>query len=220
MRQKRGALSHRSIELRAFFLRFLLDIQRSSGVGLCQEVMNSASEPGPLKYEAASTIASTSSYGFRLTFTQGFLAGQFSIVVVALIVIRYVIFEDSRTSTRQRTRSARVRTTSQVDQLRKSRRGHINKDGASADVADIMVDILEKVRYEIDSHSGETIDWLNVIFAQALAGYREDILAGGWSASMKQYDLQMTAREWMEDALNARTVGRGMNFLVGPKHYI
>lgn len=32
--------------------------------------------------------------GFRLTFTQGLLAGQLSIIVVAIIFIRYFIFED------------------------------------------------------------------------------------------------------------------------------
>lgn len=31
---------------------------------------------------------------FRLTFTQGLLAGQLSIIVVAIIFIRYFIFED------------------------------------------------------------------------------------------------------------------------------
>ena len=149
-------------------------------------------------------------FGIRLSFTQGFLAGQLSVVIIALIAIRYIIFEDSKAA-RSKPRSSRVRTTSQGDARRKGR-----KDGGDANVANVMADILNKVHYEIDSHSGESIDWVNVVFGQALAGYREDILAGGWSAEREiQVDgIQRTARDWMEEMLNARTVGRGMDFLV------
>jgi maintenance of morphology protein 1 len=165
-----------------------------------------------LSSEGVST--STSFLGIRLTFTQGFLAGQLSVVLIALVAIRYIIFEDSRSAS-QSNRSNRAKTNAQADTLRKGRKSVSNKDGLDkVDIANTMADILSKVKYEIDSHAGESIDWLNVIVAQALAGYREDVLAGGWSADRRRDEAQKTAREWMEEILNARTVGKGMSFLV------
>jgi maintenance of morphology protein 1 len=166
--------------------------------------------------EVASTAstASTSFLGIRLTFTQGFLAGQLSVVLLALVAIRYIIFEDSRTNT---SRTSRAKTSAaQADTLRKGRKSTSKKDRSGSDginIANTMADIMSKVKYEIDSHAGESIDWLNVIVAQALAGYREDISVGGWSGEKKRDQVQKTAREWMEDILNARTVGRGTSFL-------
>lgn len=154
--------------------------------------------------------------GFRLTFTQGFLAGQLSVVIIALVAIRYIIFEDSR-SPSSKGQTGRVKAGSHSDRTRKGRKSVSNKEKlghGSSDIANVMGDIMGKVHYEVDSHVGESIDWVNVIIAQALAGYREDILAGGWSAEKKSSDAQVTAREWMENILNARTVGKGMNFLV------
>lgn len=174
----------------------------------------------PCAMSLASEAIQTSSpnisapFGIRLTFTQGFLAGQLSVVVIALIAIRYIIFEDSRSGSKS---SSRVKASAHSERKRKERKSNSGKEGLGAggiSIANVMADIMTKVRYEIDSHAGEPVDWLNVIMAQALAGYREDILAGGWSAEKRADEAQKTAREWMEDILNAKTVGRGMSFLV------
>lgn len=166
--------------------------------------------------EAASTASASASFlGIRLTFTQGFLAGQLSVVLLALVAIRYIIFEDSRSDPTSRAGRAKT-SAAQADTLRKGRKSTSKKDGPGTDgvsIASTMADIMSKVKYEIDSHAGESIDWLNVVVAQALAGYREDISVGGWSGERKRDQVQKTAREWMEEILNARTVGRGMSFL-------
>jgi hypothetical protein len=162
-----------------------------------------------------STLTSTASgglFGFQLTFTQGFLAGQLSVVIIALVAIRYIIFEDSR-PTPSRNQSSRG--------SHKLRKSVSHKDGlgsGAVNIANVMMEIMGKVQYEVDSHAGESIDWLNVIIAQALAGYREDIKAGGWSAEQKQIEARVTARDWMENILNAKTVGRGMKLLVCRPH--
>lgn len=185
----------------------------------------------------------------RLTFTQGFIAGQLTFIVVALIVIRYVIFEDS---SRQAAPHAKrgARTLPKREASKREKGGNPSSSGASIkdaerqrppprsaanrqlDVGAIMADIMSKVHYEMDSHASESIDWINIIAAQAVAGYRQDILAGGWTADagvgaerrskegrVPQSDPDMptreerTARDWMEDILNSRTTGRGMSFL-------
>ena len=53
-----------------------------------------------------------------------------------------------------------------------------------------MADIMNKVQYEMDSHASESIDWINVIVAQALAGYRQDIQYGGWSNDDRDEERQ------------------------------
>lgn len=43
-------------------------------------------------------VESKHSLGFRLTFTQGLLVGQLSIILLAIVFIRYFIFEDVNTA--------------------------------------------------------------------------------------------------------------------------
>lgn len=181
-------------------------------------------------------------FGFRFTFAQGFLAGQLSVIIIALFAIRYIIFEDSKSSQKRTRRPSHIPI-----RISKNRKNGIlpsnstRKDvplsttikDSEADVPRVMADIMNKVQYEMDSHASESIDWINVIVAQALAGYRQDIHYGGWSNDdqdeerqgekrAKKIDdkegkegtrLQRTARDWMEEILNLNTVGRGMTFL-------
>lgn len=173
------------------------------------------------------TAPSSSILGLRLTFAQGFLAGQLSVVIIALLVIRYIIFEDARTAKpkAKRPSSMLLRTSKN----RKHLQSFIKEptltgtNAAEVDVARVMSAILAKVHYEMDSHASESIDWVSVIVAQALAGYRQDVMAGGWTATDgEEIDArseagsqgQRTARDWMEEILNVNTVGRGMSFLV------
>ncbi|EPQ31035.1 uncharacterized protein PFL1_01224 [Pseudozyma flocculosa PF-1] len=140
----------------------------------------------------------------RWTFTQGLIVGQISMVVIALLLIRYVIFEDSATalekerlmrlkiSERRSKRHAkallenakRLGTTSKLAPATangptggRGRRSRSSKADARATFAEI----LDKIGYDISTHGSESCDWLNVVLAQAVAGYREDVLAGGVS---------------------------------------
>ncbi|ETS64262.1 hypothetical protein PaG_01509 [Moesziomyces aphidis] len=132
----------------------------------------------------------------RWTFTQGLIVGQISMVVIALLLIRYVIFEDSATALEKERlmrlkiserrskrhakallqgarRAAAAPAPSSADNLRKSNR--FSSDARASTFANI----LDKTSYDLASHLPESTDWLNVVFAQAIAGYREDVLAGG-----------------------------------------
>ncbi|PWN37503.1 uncharacterized protein FA14DRAFT_105878, partial [Meira miltonrushii] len=131
----------------------------------------------------------------------GFLAGQLSVIIIALFAIRYIIFEDSKTSqkstkrplhipirTSKNRKSGFLSSSSTLKDISRSTR----MQDSEADVPRMMADIMNRVQYEMDSHASESIDWINVIVAQALAGYRQDIKA---------------------EILNLNTVGRGMTFL-------
>ncbi len=49
-----------------------------------------------------------SSGGFRLTFTQGLLVGQLSIILLAIVFIRYFIFEDVNTALEKEKQAVRT----------------------------------------------------------------------------------------------------------------
>lgn len=58
------------------------------------QVQAAASAPLPLMH----AVDPKHSLGFRLTFTQGLLVGQLSIILLAIVFIRYFIFEDVNTA--------------------------------------------------------------------------------------------------------------------------
>ncbi|PWZ03738.1 hypothetical protein BCV70DRAFT_197935 [Testicularia cyperi] len=132
----------------------------------------------------------------RWTFTQGLIVGQISMVIIALLLIRYVIFEDSATAL-EKERLMRLKISERRSKrhakalLEDARRatavsgGKIQPGASSRDKkgarAATFASILERTGYDISSHLAESTDWLNVMFAQAIAGYREDVLAGGVS---------------------------------------
>lgn len=178
----------------------------------------------------------TSAGRFHLTFTQGFLAGQLSVVILALLAIRYVIFEDSSSSSSSRSSAsapgprgawpARARAKRDAKGAKRRARGVDDDNDGELDIAKVMADILARTSYDVASHLGESLDWVNVVVAQALAGYRDDVQRGGWSGLLDAAataateedgdgdgDRRRTARDVMEEVLNRNTLGRGIGFL-------
>lgn len=164
----------------------------------------------------------------RWTFTQGLVVGQVSMVVIALLLIRYVIFEDSATalekerlmrlkiSERRSKRHAKIllqdaRRAAGSTGAHKTRQLRDRRGGpqrASSATISMFANILERTGYDISTHMAESADWLNVMFAQAIAGYREDVLAGGSNhsgASHLEPQKERTARDLMEEILNRAT---------------
>lgn len=167
----------------------------------------------------------------RWTFTQGLIVGQISMVIVALLLIRYVIFEDSATAL-EKERLMRLKVSQRRSKLHAksllqgARRSHSAATSSSHPLrksprvssdtkASMFANILDKTVYDLSSHLPETTDWLNVMFAQAIAGYREDVLAGGASttyhsgadgAARSSHPIEpqkeRTARDLMEEILN------------------
>lgn len=178
------------------------------------------------------------------TFTQGFLVGQISVVIVIIVLVRYVIFEDSKTALDKesqlrvsRTSRARQRYLNSIGRkknpLNSTTTATSNQQTTSTSTT--LAEILSKTGYDLSTHSSESLDWLNVVFAQAVAGYRDDVLAGGVGLTQdnnNQQDLfdeedretgllmrekkkrEKSARALMEDILNKKTGGKKMDFLV------
>ena len=45
--------------------------------------------------------------------------------------------------------------------------------------------MLAKAAYDMSTHGAESTDWINVLFAQVMQGYRNDMLAGGGEEGAK-----------------------------------
>ncbi|KAN0060570.1 ERMES complex subunit mmm1 [Thecaphora frezii] len=193
--------------------------------GVASGAGGAASYPPPAYYNYPLPPASPLPVS-RWTFTQGLIVGQISMVVIALFLIRYVIFEDSATalekerlmrlkiSERRSKRHAkalldhakRLGTTSKLALHHRGTGRDLDDDDAAekGGTKATLAEILDKIGYDITSHGSESCDWLNIVLAQAVAGYREDVLAGGVAPQ--------PASPPQPPAGNGSTMASGMNF--------
>lgn len=119
----------------------------------------------------------------RLSFTQGFLLGQLSIVLLFGIFIKFFIFGDAPSA--DATASRRISARRQRTLARKGSFGSITDvpNHSSRRKQSIVLrqsppttipTILNKTYYNVDSHLPESVDWFNVLIAQAIAQFRSD----------------------------------------------
>ncbi|KAI5819993.1 hypothetical protein BZA77DRAFT_275123 [Pyronema omphalodes] len=94
------------------------------------------------------------------SFTHGLLLGQFSVIIVIIIFIRFFIFGPSPSENIYPTKR-RVITKKRSSLLR-------NPPPATIST------ILSKTYYNVSSHQPESLDWFNVLIAQTLAQFRAD----------------------------------------------
>ncbi|GAA5909141.1 ERMES complex subunit MMM1 [Sporobolomyces salmoneus] len=161
-----------------------------------------------------STSSTSHSIWPRLTFTQGVLLGQLSMVVLAVLFLRYVVFEDPDQAKREKERissgenqsTTNTATEGELSRRKKRRRMRTNTEtklnnstsngplNSTTSATDSATSILNSLSYDLSSHSPESLDWLNVLIAQLLSSYRllaSNHLAGG-------------ARGLIEEALNRK----------------
>ncbi|CAN3363101.1 maintenance of mitochondrial morphology protein 1 [Diutina catenulata] len=93
------------------------------------------------------------------SFTQGLILGQVSVIVVIIVFIKFFVFSD------QQTKTSFVDTTSVVVK-------HDEDDGESP----LESKILDKTYYDVKNHPPETLDWFNVLVAQAISQLRMQAL--------------------------------------------
>ncbi|KAL7419811.1 ERMES complex subunit mmm1 [Cryptotrichosporon argae] len=105
------------------------------------------------------------------TFTQGLIVGQAAFLVLCLLFIRYVVFspsekEDNEAWRERREERAKMSTTS----VPPPPPSHL----------------LGRTGYDMATHPAESSDWINVLFAQILQGYRNDLLSAGGEEGARQ----------------------------------
>ena len=157
----------------------------------------------------------------QLSFVQGFVVGQAVLFLGIAFLLRFLFVADvpsslerqradliARTVALQKSLDARGKSRSRIPQTRSSRE---------------MEEILHKVQYDMHGHQPESLDWLNVLLAQIISKYREDVAtsAHGEAAAPPGIPLPsiqngetLAAKEFVERALNSVVAGRTMNLLV------
>ncbi|KAI8082732.1 uncharacterized protein BX664DRAFT_301121 [Halteromyces radiatus] len=96
-----------------------------------------------------------------VSFMQGLLLGQVSVLVVVFFVIRYLLMEDVK------------RVKKRYIPSRLSTAPHYRTNPAMTSAPPVAL-ITSKTYYDIIHHPPESTDWLNVLFAQAILQYRDD----------------------------------------------
>ncbi|GAA5858255.1 hypothetical protein JCM8547_004622 [Rhodosporidiobolus lusitaniae] len=171
--------------------------------------------PPPVLVGVASAAgpAAGAGHGWRPSFTQGILLGQASMVFLAVVFLRFVVFEDptaAQEAMEQRRKERRKRKKKglglvdgdeEEDEGRNGKKkGRKGKGKASPDLSSLppsAASLLSSLSYDLTSHPSESLDWLNVLLAQLLSSYRS--LASSHSSG--------GARELVEEALNKKTGG-------------
>ena len=117
-----------------------------------------------------------------LSFTQGFLLGQLSVVVLIGCFIKFFIFGEPPSpettasqralARRDRSRSVSLTSSSSTPHKLNSKRSatHVLRPPPRLTTATI----LSKTYYNVDSHQPESLDWFNVLIAQTIAQFRND----------------------------------------------
>ncbi|WWC87517.1 uncharacterized protein L201_002407 [Kwoniella dendrophila CBS 6074] len=115
-------------------------------------------------------ITTTSSW----TFTQGFILGQASFLVIILLFVRYVVFSPSEELDTESWKRKRAE---------KAKRALLSTTSVPPPPPS---QLLSKTNYEMATHAAESTDWLNVLLAQVLQGYRNDLLSANGEEGARQ----------------------------------
>ncbi|WVF66802.1 hypothetical protein IAT40_001544 [Kwoniella sp. CBS 6097] len=108
------------------------------------------------------------------TFTQGFIMGQASFLVIVLLFVRYVVFSPSEALDGEEWKARRAE---------KAKKALLSTTSVPPPPPSKL---LEKTGYEMATHAAESTDWVNVLLAQMLQGYRNDLLSANGEEGARQ----------------------------------
>ncbi|KAK6349807.1 ERMES complex subunit mmm1 [Orbilia brochopaga] len=105
------------------------------------------------------------------SFLQGFLIGQLSVIIMICAFIKYFIFSDPSTDAKPRRSASRK---SKLKTIHKKKSTVLRNPPPLTTAT-----ILSKTYYNVHSHQPESLDWFNVLIAQAIAQFRDDARTDG-----------------------------------------
>ncbi|KAF9919470.1 ERMES complex subunit mmm1, partial [Modicella reniformis] len=104
-------------------------------------------------------VSATQHSSSGMSFTTGLLLGQLSVVVLVIVCFKYLLLEDVRYGRKPRSFS---------------NRGLAIPAPPTKPSLPSTTTILNKTLYDIYDHPPESLDWMSVLLAQAIAQYRDD----------------------------------------------
>ncbi|KPM36900.1 Maintenance of mitochondrial morphology protein 1 [Neonectria ditissima] len=159
-----------------------------------------------------------------LSFTQGLIVGQLSVVLVLAAFIKFFIFGDPpspEVTASLRDKERRSRTLAHKRSLLSlrtpsNRRGQsLNRKKSSVlrnPPALTIGSILSKTYYNVDSHQPESLDWFNVLVAQTIAQARNDAQHDDAILNSLSKALNGTSRPDFVDEIRVTELSLGEDF--------
>lgn len=145
--------------------------------------LNPLADPNP-EHAPLLTVRTAS-----ISFTQGFLLGQLSVVALLILFIKFFIFGDAPpTSTPHARRVRSLSLSTAASPSRPTTAAHhaaiLSSSSPSSSVLRptpplTTPAILAKTYYNVPSHQPESVDWFNVLVAQSIAQLRDDAARDG-----------------------------------------
>ena len=134
------------------------------------------------QYEQLKQLSSRSTFS-SLSFTQGLIIGQISVIVIFALFIRFFIFNEG--SSRHKNPPVipqpvnNSRTLSNILKRGGKDSSEIFSDKKSAgesenDISSQINNILQKTYYDVNTHKHESLDWFNVLVAQIIQQFRDE----------------------------------------------
>ena len=153
------------------------------------------------------------------TFIQGVVFGQLLLIVGLVFLFRFFYVADMPESVEQQRRKLIERTTAQQKSL--AARCRSKKPESSPYPPNSLYDVLSRSSYDITTHAPESLDWLSVMAAQIIAGYRMSIIAAAHNAQghpsaplpSLQSPEKAAAKQLLERVLNSAISGHTLNLL-------
>ncbi|ATY58593.1 hypothetical protein A9K55_003201 [Cordyceps militaris] len=159
-----------------------------------------------------------------LSFTQGFIVGQISVVVVLAAFIKFFIFGDPPSpdvTASLRATERRSRTLAHKQSLLTLRsQGHRHGQGINRKKSTVLRNppvltigsILSKTYYNVDSHQPESLDWFNVLVGQTIAQFRSDAQHDDAILNSLSKALNGTSRPDFLDKIRVTELSLGEDF--------
>lgn len=160
-----------------------------------------------------------------LSFTQGLIVGQLSVVLVLAAFIKFFIFGDPPSpdvTASLRATERRSRTLTHKRSLLSLRSPSVRKGGQTLNRKKSSVlrnppaltigSILSKTYYNVDSHQPESLDWFNVLVAQTIAQFRSDAQHDDAILNSLSKALNGTSRPDFVDEIRVTELSLGEDF--------
>ncbi|PKI85200.1 Mmm1p [Malassezia vespertilionis] len=153
----------------------------------------------------------------ELTFTQGFVAGQLVLILLLAFLFRYFFMTNVPASLEKQRADLIARTETMQKSL--DARCKAQKQGRAVPYDQSLeariLDMLQRTHYDMSAHPPESVDWLTLLAAQIIYGYRESILQAAQHIHDPNQGMPLPSLQTPEKAATKRVLERALNGAVG-----
>ncbi|TDZ19101.1 Maintenance of mitochondrial morphology protein 1 [Colletotrichum orbiculare MAFF 240422] len=143
-----------------------------------------------------------------LSFTQGLILGQLSVVLVLAAFIKFFIFGDPASPEVTASLRATEPNARHGQQTLSRKRSSVLRNPPNLTIGSI----LSKTYYNVDSHQPENLDWFNVLVAQTIAQFRSDAQHDDAILNSLTKALNGTSRPDFVDEIRVTELSLGEDF--------